>query len=153
MSSDEASRTEVACPIREQEQEQEQDEELKRPQKRRKTNLIYKKIKTYESLKLAQDDVKTISSSLVYDRTTEGIKYTKVFYRCKKGCPVRFYLTLHTDTYLVTSYLSDNQHVHRDEDTALNPETRAKAMELIDLGKNLKLNFYLNLTIKLNLNL
>ena len=65
MSSDEDSRTEVACPIREQEQEQEQDEELKRPQKRRKTNLIYKKIKTYESLKLTQDDVKTISSSLV----------------------------------------------------------------------------------------
>ena len=85
------------------------------PHKQRKANLVYNIHQRFENLMLAQEATKKIElegSKLVYvdERETKSCK--KINYRCKKGCPVRYYLTLHPESDIVTSYLSNNQHVH-----------------------------------------
>ena len=94
MSSDEESRTEVAgpIPIRSIDQELQQQ-----PAKKRKANLVYNKRQTYDNLMLAKDDTKTIvleGSKLVYVDERQTKSCTKINYRCKKGCPVRYHLML-----------------------------------------------------------
>ena len=89
---------------------------------------------------LAKDDTKTIvleGSKLVYVDERQTKSCTKINYRCKKGCPVRYHLMLHSDSEMVTSYLSNNQHVHIESDIGLDHTTKEKAKELLDLSKNL----------------
>ena len=61
---------------------------------------------------------------------------TKILYRSQKGCPVNSHLLLHSDSSLVSSYVSNNEHFHVEivHSLALNPKTRQKAIELTKMS-------------------
>ena len=107
-------------------------------------NKEYELVRTYPSLVDASEGVK--NKEICDQFWTRGVSYTtaqgdKICYTCRgfPKCPKRMQLHLDTESQDVHVHVSSDGHDHlaRNHQTRLNPLSKAKVLELLEIGVTL----------------